>query len=309
MNNILAYYYSLHPEEISHTDDKYFFEYMNSNYVFMIFDRPLSDVDSLYRINREMIKRNILVHEIMVNNENKILTYVNNVPYILMEIYINKDARITLPEICYINNNSINIECDKIIGRYDWVTLWETKNDYFEAQISEIGKKHPNLCNYANYYIGLAENAISYVRMAISMDDVAPTSICHKRINTSDTLFSLYNPINYVCDYRIRDICEYIKSSFFEDMDVYMIIVDYFQNNYLSYKEALLFYGRLLYPSYFFDLHDEVANERLPEKTIEKIISKADSYEKFLLDIYLFLSKLYNRYIPSVDWIIKRSFA
>ena len=278
MNNILAYYYSLHPKEISHVDDKYFFEYLNSNYVFMLFDRPISDVDPLFKVNKEMISRNILVHEIITNNENKILTYVNNVPYILMEIFINKESRITLPEICHINNGSMNIECERIISRYDWGTLWETKNDYFEAQINEIGKKYPNLCNYANYYIGLAENAISYIRMAMSVDDVAPTSICHKRINPNDNLFSLYNPINYVCDYRIRDICEYIKSSFFEDIDVYKITEEYFKNNYVSYKEALLFYGRLLYPSYFFDLHDDIVNNDLPEKYIEKIITKSDCW-------------------------------
>lgn len=307
MKNILAYYYSLHPEEISHVDDKYFFKYMGNSYVFQVFNRPLSDIDALYKINREMINRNILVHEIILNNENRILTYVNNIPYILMEVYVNKDAGITLPEVCHINSNSINIECDKIIQRYDWVTLWETKNDYFEAQINEIGKKYPNLCNYANYYIGLAENAISYVRSAMSVDDTVYTSICHKRINCCDTLFCLYNPINYVCDYRVRDIAEYIKNAFFEGKDVYKIVYEYFSNNYLSYKEALLFYGRLLYPSYFFDLHDDIVNNDLPESKIENIVIKADEYESFLLNIYLYISKLYNRYIPSVDWLIKRS--
>jgi len=307
MKNILAYYYSLHPSEISHKDDKYFFEYVDCNYVFQIYDRPLSDVDSLYKVNKQMIERNLLVHEIIINNENKILTYVNNVPYILLEININKDARITLPEICHINNNSINIECDKIISRYDWAALWEAKNDYFEAQINEIGKKYPNLCNYANYYIGLAENAISYVRGAVNVEADVLMSICHKRINSNDDLFSLYNPINLVYDYRIRDVCEYIKASFFNGEDAYSLVTDYFKNNYLSYKETLLFYGRLLYPSYFFDLHDDIVNYNLEESTIEKIIVKADDYEIFLLNVYLLISKIYNRYFPGVDWIIKRS--
>lgn len=308
MKNILAFYYSLHPEEIHHKDDKYFFEYMNNSYVFEVFMRPLNDIDALYNVNKQMIERGILTHEMIVNNENKILTYVNNVPYILMEINVNKDMRINLAEICYINNNSINIECDNVINRNDWVTLWEIKNDYFEAQINEIGKKYPNLCNYANYYIGLAENAISYVRNAQKIDDVALLSICHKRINYSDDLFSLYNPVNFICDYRVRDICEYIKTAFFSGDDAYLLIINYFKNNYLSYKEALLFYGRLLYPSYFFDLHDDIVNNNLEENIIEKIIIKASSYERFLYDVYVYISKLYNRYIPAVDWIIKRSF-
>ncbi len=308
MKNILAYYYSLHPNEIHHKNDIYFFEYLNVKYVFQLFVRPLSDIDALYKMNRQMIERGILVHEIIINNENKILTYVNNVPYVLMEVNINPEVRINLPEICHINNNSINIECDKVINRNDWVTLWEMKNDYFEAQINEIGKKYPNLCNYANYYIGLAENAISYVRNALALEDTTLLSVCHKRINNKDNLFSLYNPVNFVYDFRIRDICEYIKTSFFNNEDAYELVTEYFMNNYLSYKEALLFYGRLLYPSYFFDLHDDIVNNNLDESEIEKVIIKSDDYEMFLLNVYMYISKLYNRYIPSVDWIIKRIF-
>lgn len=309
MQNILAFYYSLHPTEVSHVDDKYFFEYLGSNYVFEPFNRPLTEVDSLYKVNRQMISRNLLVHEIIVNNENNVLTYVNNIPYVLMEIYVNKSARITLADVCHINNNSINIECDNVIKRHDWVVLWETKNDYFEAQINEIGKKYPNLCNYANYYIGLAENAISYVRLAMQLEGEAQSSICHKRINCSDTLFCLYNPLNYVCDYKVRDLAEYVKNAFFCGKDAYDIVITYFKNNYLSYKEALLFYGRLLYPSYFFDLHDDIVNNDLPESKIEGIINKSDEYETFLLEVYMYLSKVYNKYIPAIDWIIKRSYS
>ena len=308
MKNILGYYYGLHPEEISYKDNKYFFEYRDRKYVFEPFERPLGDIECLYKINKQMIERNILVHEIIPNNENNVITYVNNVGYILMEIYINKDARINLPEVCYINNNSIGVECNKTLNRYDWVNLWEIKNDFLEAQINEIGKKYPNLCNYANYYIGLSENAILYVKEASKLDDVALVSICHKRIDSKDNLFELYNPLRYIYDYRVRDISEYIKSAFFNDEDAYDIVKEYFLNNYISYKEALLFYGRLLYPSYFFDLYDNIVKNELNENLIDGLVSKSEAYENFLTNIHLYLSKLYNRYIPSIDWLIKRSY-
>lgn len=308
MKNILAYYYGFHPDEISHKDDKYFFECYGNKYVFEPFNRPLSDVDCLYKINKEMLSRNLLVHEIILNKENKILTYVNNIPYVLLEIFINKDARITLAEVCHINNVSAGIECDKILERYDWVTLWEMKNDYFESQISEIGTRYPNLSGYANYYIGLAENAIFYVRQVLNIEDQVYKSICHKRINNNANLFDLYHPMRFVSDYRIRDVAEYIKSAFFSDVNAYLLVEEYFQNNYLSYKEALLFYGRLLYPSYFFDMYDDIVNNNLNESLVEKIVVKSEDYEKFLMNVYFFLSKLYNRYIPGIDWIIKRSY-
>lgn len=307
MKNVIAYYYGIHANEIIHRNDKYFFEYSNNKYVFEPYNRPIEDIDSLYKINKEMINNNLLVHEIVLNKENKILTYVNNTPYILMEMLANKNAKITLPEVCYINNNSVYIECDKILDRADWTTLWETKNDYFESQINEISVKYPNLCNYANYYIGLAENAIYYVRKILKTNELVYKSICHKRINSKGTFYELYHPMSFICDYRVRDIAEYIKSAFFNDEDAYYLVEEYFKNNLISYKEALLFYGRLLYPSYFFDTYDDIVNNNLNEKIIENIVIKSSKYEDFLLDVYLYLTRLYNSYIPGVDWIIKRS--
>ena len=161
----------------------------------------------------------------------------------------------------------------------DYTTNEEkTKNDYLETQINEIGKKYPNLCTFANYYIGLAENAISYVRMANLLEDDAPLSICHKRIEPEGTLFELYNPIGFVCDYRVRDVSEYVKKAFFEKMDAKEIVNEFFANNYISYKEVLLFYGRLLYPSYFFDIQGKIINENTDERKIEEVVSMSDEY-------------------------------
>ena len=308
MKNALSFYYDLHPDTISYMDDKYFFEYSNSNYVLERLKRPEEDIEYLYDINIQMLKKNILVHEIKLNKDNNIITYINGLPYVLMELYINLKARINLSDVCYINNNSVSVTCDKTLNRSDWISLWKTKNDYFEAQINEIWKKYPNLCNYANYYIGLAENAILYIREASKLEDITLMSVCHKRIGSEDNLYELYNPLRYIYDFRIRDVCEYIKSAFFNGENAYFKVLEYFQNDYLSYKEALLFYGRLLYPSYFFDLYDEIVNNDLKENLIDKIITKADDYEMFLANVYLFLTKLYGKYIPEVEWVKKRSY-
>ena len=288
MQNILGYYYNLHPTNIDTINNNYFFSYNERNYCFELYERPLNDIEYLY-------------------NNNQILTYLNQKPYVLMEIYINKLAKIRLSEICFINNNSTNIEKNNILQRTDWTDLWEAKIDYFESQINEIGKKYPNLCNYANYYIGLAENAIFYIKDIINTDGIIIECVCHKRIDSKKTYYELYNPINFIYDFRVRDACEYIKSCFFNGYDAYNILKEYFQMNYISYKEALLFYGRLIYPSYFFDLYDDIVNLNLDEKKVEEIVIKSEDYEIFLIKTYMFLLKLYNRYIPPVDWLMKRS--
>ena len=68
MKNILSYYYSLHPDEIHYLDGKYFFEYLDNRYVFEPFKRPLSDIDPIYKINSQMLNRELLVHEIILNS-------------------------------------------------------------------------------------------------------------------------------------------------------------------------------------------------------------------------------------------------
>lgn len=308
MNNILAYYYDLHPDILNEVNDNYFFEYYNNIYCFLLAKTPINDIRNIYDITEELKKRNIIMHDIILNNENKAFTIVDGKPYILMQINVNKEAPINLPEICYINNNSISIEADKSLYRNNWTLLWETKNDHFESQISEVEKKYPNIFNYANYYIGMAENAIVYVKNAQELNDDALLSIGHRRIDFNGTYFNLYNPLEIIYDYRIRDVCEYIKSAFFNNYDAYKLISEYFSNNYLTYKEALLFYGRLLYPSYFFDMEEKIINDGLSEDLILNIVNKSADYEMFLRDVYYYLSKLYNKYIPSIDWIIKRSF-
>lgn len=306
MQNILSYYYNLYPDNILIDSDKYIFDYENRHYSFELYKRPLEDINNLYELDIKLIENNIMMHEIIKNNNGDILTCVNSKPYILMEINVNKNAKIRLSEICFINNNSVDIKKSDALLRTNWTNLWEAKIDYFESQINEIGKKYPNLCNYANYYIGLAENATMYIKNINNIYETTFISICHKRINSMKTYYELYHPINLVLDFRVRDACEYIKSCFFNDLDAYDTLKEYFKMNYISYKEALLFYGRLIYPSYFFDLYDDIVNLNLNEQEIEKIVIKSEEFENFLINVHSYLSNLYNKYIPQIDWLTKK---
>lgn len=304
MKNMFLYYYHIYPDTLYIKDDNYFLKYKNNNYMFALFNRPESDALALYNLNSKILKRDVLVHKIIMNSNGNVLSYIDNKPYVLLEIFINSNSLVTLPDICNINNKTINIECDKQITRYNWDKLWEMKNDYFELQINEIGSKFPNLSKYINYYLGLAENAISYVKNAIKIKGDVYYSVSHRRIDYNSNLLMLYNPLDYVYDYRIRDACEYIKNAFFNGKDALDLVDVFFKNNFLTYKEAVLFYGRLLYPSYFFDLQDEIVNKNLDEKALEKIICKSKEYEFFLKKVHEYISKIYDTYIPAIDWLI-----
>ena len=102
MKNILGYYYNVHPLEISHTKDTYFFEYNNNKYVFRVCKRPIDDLKALYEVNKEMLKKDILVHEIILNNENEVVTNVNNKPFVLMRLQININRKLRCRKNKYI---------------------------------------------------------------------------------------------------------------------------------------------------------------------------------------------------------------
>ena len=304
MKNIIEYYYNLHPKEIIKKDNKYIFQYNNDNYVLEKYNRPIEDIKPLYELNKKMIEKGILVHEIILNKNNEELTYIKDEYYVLMVVVMNLDIKMGLNDILYITNNTIGIDSNKLLLRSNWVELWETKNDYIEDQISEVGKKYPNLSKYINYYIGLAENAILYVKNAYQVKEDEFLSVSHRRVY--DNIYDLYNPLELIYDHRVRDVAEYIKLEFFKDNDAFNIIKTYLNNNYLTYKELLLLYGRLLYPSYFFDLYDDIVNLNLDEEKIEKYILKADDYEIFLKQVYEYMITRYRIYIPEIEWIIKK---
>ena len=85
-------------------------------------------------------------------------------------------------------------------------------------------------------------------------------------------------------DYKARDIGEYLKYLFFskeyKNIDIKKFIK---KLNFSKFSYRLLF-GRMLYPSYYFDKYEKIINNNLNENDIISIIN-----EKTI--------------IPKVDWI------
>lgn len=248
-----------------------------------------------------------LTSEIILNKNESILTFYNKDSYILFEIKINYYKEITLNDI-YNFNVPFNVNNYKSLDMTNWEKLWEMKVDYMESQIELLDKKFPFFCLISNYYIGLSENAIKLKKYINSIDDLIHLSISHRRIKFNDNLFELYNPLNYIVDYRIRDISEFFKSLYFGGQDInYLLIVHYIQYNNITFKESLLLFDRLLYPSYFYDLYEEFISEKSNEQDmIIKYFELSKKYELELKNVYLFIEKFYNKKIPNLFWLLKK---
>ena len=108
MNNYINYYYNLYPRKIEQKDSNYFFLIDEDKYYFIPYNRLTDEIQTLIILNKEMIKRNSLVHEIILNKDNQGITNVDNVPYILLRVYINEDKMVDLGDILFmLDNNEI----------------------------------------------------------------------------------------------------------------------------------------------------------------------------------------------------------
>ena len=240
-----------------------------------------------------LLNQNIYIHPIILNNQNQILTFINDEPYILM-ITLYYESKINVNDIKYFNQIHVNT------SHYpNWGELWAQKNDYLEYQISMLGKKHPLITESFSYYIGLGETAIQLV------NSLEKTNInlvySHKRINADDKQYDLYNPLNLIVDYKVRDIAEYLKSRFFNDENIMDDLTYYLNNVRLSTYEYYLFLARLIYPTYYFDLYEEIITDRKEDEEIKKITNKVDDFEKIIKKVYNY----YKTFLPisKIEWL------
>lgn len=298
MNNFIEYFYNIKVDKVIYNDKYYSFIYDDYIYRLYIYEDNINNIKSLYEINKLLVG-STLMSEIIINNKNEILSEYNGVLYILIKIYANINKNISLEEISYISNTlykeNINI---------NWGILWERKIDYLEDLINENGKKYPLIVDSFNYFVGMAENAISYFN-SISIDKTYKYSISHKVIKYTDTVDSLYNPFNIIFDYKVRDIAEYIKNSFFnENKNIYNELILYLNKNQLSIMEVKLLISRLLYPSFYFEMYEDILIDNKEEKILLNIISKLDNYEEYLSNVINFFNSKYG--IEEIDWLKKR---
>lgn len=292
MKNVINYYYSLYPDNIHQTEKGYYFIINQTRYILTKYLDDPKNIQEIYEMHMYLLNQNFYVHPIVLNNQNQILTYINNEPYILM-ITIYYENKINTNDIIAFSNTLVKNEPPK------WGNLWSQKNDYLEYQISMLGQNHPLIRESFSYYIGLGETAIQLVNSIEKINE--PLVYAHKRINQNDRQYDLYNPLNITTDFKVRDMAEYLKSRFFGGENINNELAYYFNNARLTTNEYLLFLSRMIYPTYYFDIYEEIITNRKKDEEIKKIISKTDEYEKLLKTIYNYYKTFLT--IPIIEWL------
>lgn len=306
MKNSISYYYNLNPENIHQNKNIIKFSLNNYNYVLYPYEKNKDEINDILNISIELYYRGLPIHQIIPNVNNEFVTNIDNKLYVLLLVLINNfNIKITYNDIIYFLNNSYVIDSKDKLERTNWPELWSNKIDYFEYQMSQIGNQFPIINESFGYFIGMAENSITFLKNNQNEDILYPLNITHKRITVDSKLFDLCNPLNLIIDSRVRDVCEYFKSQFFNN-DEYIILeksINYIESNNLSQYECLLFFVRMLFPSFYFDLYEHVIFDDVSETKILNIISKINKYESFLGELNLYLKRKYN--IETIDWLTK----
>lgn len=290
MKNLINYYYGILINSFKKINERFVFEEDNKSYEFIPF---YGDVNKFYKNYLILINNNKYCHEVVFNKDKSLVTFYNNKPYFLLKkkIYIDKSVDI---------NEIINYDIP-VYGAHtlDWKKLWEQKIDYYEYQMSQLSFKYRKLKNSFDYYIGLSETAINLLNYVDEKN--IKYYVCHKRINQNENLDEFFNPVNIVIDSRVRDIAEYVKVNYFNEVISLNEFFHYLDVLDFSYTESLLLLSRLLYPSYYFDMYDQVIQEKLNEEKIDFYIKKNTYYEVFLKKTYNYIKNKHK--IPEIEWL------
>ncbi len=285
MKNTIRFYYNINADE-TYDYDEYTIIVVNGD--IYAFKKVKVSEQYLLEVMNIINSNNIKVNKIIINKENKIITEYNGNNYIL-----------TLLENLNAMDN-FSLLPASVVTKQDTITdLWTKKIDYYIKQIPEKGIGDSILVNSFNYYVGMAENAISIYNRC-NMNNVRHI-VSHRRLNYPLTYPVFLDPTNLIIDVLPRDISEYIKTKFIKDnidiMEIRNIVDKYRLNN----DEMNVLLARLMYPSYYFDSLDKYFINK-ENDAIKRIVVKIEKYEELIRKYYAEF-KDFQLYI--VDWIKK----
>lgn len=290
MKNKIRYYYNFNDFSLTRIKDCYYFRYQNILYSF----ERIENIE-YFQVILSILKSipSSRFFKVVPNIYNDDFCTINNQVYAL---FMHRSSDFSLyKEIINLPMFNYHIPNIKI---FPWDFLWIKKINYYEYQIKHIFNVDTSLiindCFY--YYVGMAENAISYLKYNSAFFS-SNLCLCHKRISIKD----FFHPQNIIVDCYPRDVSEYIKYLFFSNAYQGFCFSSFFELLHFSYNDFVLLYARLLFPSYFFDIYDNIVNTHSDYSALKSILLRVDEYNNFLHYIYTIICKFIE--IPEVLWI------
>ena len=302
MKNYLNYFYDFSVDKLVYTNKKYIFNVDEDTYIF----KECSDFNLInyYGELSKVLFNFKFFSKFILNNKGQLLTFIDNKYYILLKI--NKSTKIFEKiRISDIRNDMFVYDIENLheLKKFPWIELWELKIDYLEKWLLDKKDLYKNVYPIFNYFIGLSENALLYLKESLSsISNVESTclSVQHFRISYDTVFYEYYDPTNIIFDHPCRDMCEYFKSMFKNKIFDFELFENYVNSLNVSKSWIMIMYSRILFPSFFFDLFDE----SVEEDNISDLLNLEDiigDFQFFLNKISSFLYKKYK--IEVLKWL------
>lgn len=280
MENILNYYYQLNFIDIKKKDYYYLLTTdENEQYIF----NEITDSNELKENLDYLNNTNVLYDLLILTKEGNITINYNDKEYALFKVRNNE------------NLNILSFSNLITTGKLKWGTLWSNRVDYYLEQIAEVVEQKE--IKYAmDYYMSLAEIAISYFNTLseIYNENTLTFTLSHHIVTSPIDKYMFYNPSNMCFDLSVRDIAEYIKESFFNDILTNYEILSLIDKINLNESLANYLLVRLIYPSYIFKLYDIFIETKELNKKFYEYMKKSREYETLLSTIYNKLKLKYS---------------
>lgn len=280
MENILNYYYQLNIIDIKKKD--YYYLLTTDEYEQYIFNEII-DSNELKENLDYLNNTNVLYDLLILTKEGNITINYNDKEYALFKVRNNE------------NLNILSFSNLITTGKLKWGTLWSNRVDYYLEQIAEVVEQKE--IKYAmDYYISLAEIAISYFNTLseIYNENTLTFTLSHHIVTSPVDKYMFYNQSNMCFDLSVRDIAEYIKESFFNDILTNYEILSLIDKINLNESLANYLLVRLIYPSYIFKLYDIFIETKELNKKFYEYMKKSREYETLLSTIYNKLKLKYS---------------
>lgn len=253
-------------------DNKYFFVKHNFDEDYLL---------ELNELSKQLQLKGIYLHEFVFNKNNKFdsdgfcLMKINCFGEEITDYELKKFYSLfTFSDDVY--KNFVSVE-----------KLWYKKIDYIEYQLSELSDSSI-INNSCDYYIGICEILLEFFVDNVSDESKNYLSLCHRKLKNFSSI-DFYNPLNIIFDVYIRDLAMYIKYN--KDYKYLRDYLDKISNNrYLVYY----FFIRLLLPSEYFELIEEILIDKKGYDKLINYINKNFEYEIYIgkicdiFNIYLF---------------------
>lgn len=294
MKKNINYYYNLFPTSIINLDTSYSFFIGNKEFYIIKYNRDEKHIDKIVEIGNKLYYKDNNMSTIIKCMNGSYYFESDNNKYVLL-LYNNKKI-FTINDIIIFNENNINQ--DNVIN--DVKKTWINKIDITEEKVFDLLDEYPIIKKSVNYFVGLAENAVSYINSI----DLSKCRKCLSHNTIENIEFDFYNPVNIINDYIVRDISQYIKHLFFNDMLNEEEIIKSIKRYNFNADEYKLLVARLLYPNYYFNaVLEAIDNDNYDEKLFEKFILKRKEYISLLRFLIIEFKKCC--YFEDIEWLIK----